>query len=86
MTPLPELLMGAIAAEYPGVLAAKSQKEDTPTDTCGSDCSDGGECQDSTCSQQKTTKKKSDQSKAMKRKKAFVPVAPGWNEPPASYC
>jgi hypothetical protein len=83
MRPLPQLLEGSISAEYEGILATKKARTENQTETCGSDCTDGGECQDSTCGQ--APQKQSAKSKNKQKKQAFAPVVPGWNEPPAAH-
>jgi hypothetical protein len=83
MKPSPELLTGVISVEYAGILTAeRKHRVEEETQTCGSDCTDGGECQDSTCSNQQ---EKKEAYKSKVKKKAFIPVVPGWNEPPAVY-
>jgi hypothetical protein len=84
MRPSPELLTGVISAEYAEILTAATHRVEEETQTCGSDCTDGGECQDSTCSNQQE-KQEAYKSKLMRKKKTFFAVVPGWNEPPAAY-
>jgi len=72
-----DLLSGAIAEEYGDMLLA-ANKEENPTETCGSDCS-GGECEDQTCLPPEEQKEQAQK----KKYKAFVPALAGWNEPPA---
>jgi hypothetical protein len=81
MKQLPALLSGAIAREYADLSLTKRAQAPNQTDTCGSDCSDGRECQDTTCANQQ---EEPQQSTVRARKQAFCPVVPGWNEPPAA--
>ena len=85
MTPLSDFLSGPIAREYTAIMAANdTPQQDTPTETCGSDCTSGGECQDSTCSQQQPQINADAQGVPKgKRIGAFLPVVSGWNDPPA---
>jgi hypothetical protein len=80
MRNLPEFFTGSITHEY-GELSMKGSKETNPTDTCGSDCSAPAECGDETCPMYR----KKDKDKGVPKKKAFQPIVPGWNEPPAAH-
>jgi hypothetical protein len=80
MNHLPEFLTGSITSEY-GQLSAKGgvKRHESTTSTCGSDCTAGnGQCDPGTCPVPKPKPPKPP------RKKAFAPMLPGWNEPPAA--
>jgi hypothetical protein len=77
-----DLFQGSIALEYADILNAATRKQ-LAEQTCGSDCSDGHKCTDETCPAERKKKPKKPAKPAPKKKKAFYPVVPGWNEPPA---
>jgi hypothetical protein len=84
MRPLPALLSGAIAQEYGDVALTRRAQAEPQTQTCGSDCSDGRDCQDTTCTNQQEEEQRQS-ARTREKKKAFFPGVSGWNEPPAAH-
>lgn len=79
------LLQGPIALEY-GLLATtiranKKTDKNTTGETCGSDCTNPGDCESGRDSCPAPVKEK--EHDHPHKKKAFTPVVTGWSEPPA---
>ena len=78
-----DLFQGSIALEYADILNAATRKQPLSEQTCGSDCSDAHQCDETCPAHRKPKKPTKPKQPAPKKKTAFYPVVPGWNEPPA---
>ena len=81
---MPDLLQGPIAVEYGEIAltirANKKTDKNTTGETCGSDCTNPGDCERGGDSCPAPVKEK----EPPRKKKAFTPVVTGWSEPPAA--